>query len=521
MPTADELLGPDVLSRLIDVLDGVRPGHPFAALESCRPALAADAPTPLALRERSDLLKDALLADVPGSAAEFDAVVRGAMGDARFTGWMIWPITEAVTARTLESRAPAASGAPGAAGHGPSRAARTGNQGSTGNAAVAGPIRAARTGNQGSTGNAAVAGPIRAARIDAKGSTAGDGSPLAADRDFDAALELLAALTPRLTAEFAIRPLLQADLARALPIIQSWVTSPDPHVRRLASEGTRSFLPWAKRVPALLADPYATVPIISAMYRDESDYVRRSVANHLNDLSRQSPDLAAQVAAEWMLAPDENTARVVRHGLRSLVKKGHGPTLALFGFDPQHGVTVVGPVLGVVVDGAGAGAVVDGAGAGAVVDGAGAGAGIDGAGADGGAAGGAVASRAAASRTAAEGASHDIAGGGTAEPARVGVAEVAIGGELPFSVTLENTTATPATLVIDYIVQHRKANGTQTAKVFKLATTTLAPGERVSYARRHSFRRITTRVYHPGEHALEVQVNGVASGRVPFVLLAD
>jgi hypothetical protein len=90
---------------------------------------------------------------------------------------------------------------------------------------------------------------------------------------------------------------------------------------------------------------------------------------------------------------------------------------------------------------------------------------------------------------------------------------------VPFTVTASNTTAEPATLVIDYVIHHRKANGSQSAKVFKLSTTTLAPGESLSYARRHSFKRITTRVYHPGEHAIEVQVNGVASGRTPFLLL--
>ncbi|MCU1477065.1 MAG: alkylation repair protein [Subtercola sp.] len=375
MPTADELLGPDVLTRLIGVLEGVLPGHPFAALRA-----SVDALPPLALRQRTDLLKDALLADLPGSAAELDATFRTAMADSRFTGWMIWPVTEAVTARAL-----------------------------------------------------------------AAGSTV---------TDFDAALGLLADLTPRLTAEFAIRPLLQADLGRALPIIHSWTTSPDPHVRRLASEGTRAFLPWAKRVPALLEQPESTLPLINELYRDESDYVRRSVANHLNDLSRQSPDLAAAVAAEWMLAADSHTAQVVRHGLRSLVKKGHGPTLALFGFAPGHGVTVTGPTLAA-----------------------------------------------------------------SAESASVALVEVAIGNELPFTVTASNTTAEPAALVIDYVIHHRKANGSQSAKVFKLSTTTLAPGESLSYARRHSFKRITTRVYHPGEHAIEVQVNGVASGRTPFLLL--
>ncbi|GGF35801.1 DNA alkylation repair protein [Subtercola lobariae] len=417
MPTADELLGPDVLARLIGVLEGVLPGHPFAALRA-----SAEKLPPLALRQRSELLKDALLSDLPGSAAELAATVRVAMTDARFTGWLIWPVTEAVSARALEP-------------------------------------------------------PVR-------------------PDDFDDALALLAELTPRLTAEFAIRGLLQADLARALPTILSWVQSPDPHVRRLASEGTRAFLPWAKRVAALLENPESTLPIINALYRDESDYVRRSVANHLNDLSRQSPDLAASVAAEWMLAPDANTAHVVRHGLRSLVKKGHGATMALFGFSPNHGVAVTGPVLRateppdpVVLDPAH----------------------LD----------SALLGRALLGRGLLDSVPLNPVPLDPVPLNPLPLVEVTIGDELAFSVSLTNPTAQPATLVVDYVVHHRKANGTQTTKVFKLTTTTLGPGQSVTYERRHSFKRITTRTYHPGEHAIEVQVNGVASGRTAFLLRAD
>ncbi|GAA0990320.1 DNA alkylation repair protein [Subtercola frigoramans] len=393
MPTADELLGPGVLTSLIDVLESVRPGHPFSALRACAGSLPA-----LSLRERSDLLKDAILVDLPGTAAELDGVIHTALKSPRFTGWMIWPVSEAVSTRALE----------------------------------AGRRVEARSGVEEGAGSTTGA------------NTSFDEDPGSA---FDAALALLAELTPRLTAEFAIRPLLRADLPRALPHVQAWTAHPDEHVRRLASEGTRAFLPWATRVPGLLERPESTVPIIHALYRDESEYVRRSVANHLNDLSRQNPDLAASIAAEWMLAADANTARLVKHGLRSLVKKGHPATLALFGFDPGHGVSVSGPALGAYT--------------------------------------------------------------------------VAVGDELPFSVRLQNPTAKPARLVIDYVVHHRKANGTQTAKVFKLTTMVLQPGASVELSRRHSFKRITTRVYHPGVHSIEVQLNGKASGRVDFELAPE
>jgi 3-methyladenine DNA glycosylase AlkC len=261
---------------------------------------------------------------------------------------------------------------------------------------------------------------------------------------FDAGLALLAALTPRLTAEFAIRPFLMADLDRALPLVLDWTGHPDEHVRRLASEGTRPRLPWGKSVPAILARPDATVPILDALYHDESEYVRRSVANHLNDLSRARPDLVVAIAARWLAEPDANTARLVRHALRTLVKQGHQGALALLGFAPLPGLVIVGPTL--------------------------------------------------------------------AEAA------VAMGGALRFEFALENQDAEPVRVAIDYIIHHRKANGTLTPKVFKLATRTLAPGERVVIARKHAFRPITTRVYYPGEHAIELQVNGKAFGRTAFHL---
>lgn len=108
---------------------------------------------------------------------------------------------------------------------------------------------------------------------------------------FDDGMSLLAELTGRLTSEFAIRTFLRADLDRALDIALEWTHSSDEHVRRLASEGTRPYLPWSVRVPEILARPGVTVPILDRLYRDDSDYVRRSVANHLNDFSRDVPDL--------------------------------------------------------------------------------------------------------------------------------------------------------------------------------------------------------------------------------------
>ncbi|GAB3218534.1 DNA alkylation repair protein [Mycolicibacterium hippocampi] len=365
MPLAEELINDRTAAALITAIEGAAPQNPLVALRAARTALAA-----LPLRSRADLLRDALLTDIPGDFATLAAVVRSARdGAAPFDGWLIWPVSTAIADRAVA-----------------------------------------------------------------------DGGPAA----FDDAMGLLADLTGRLSAEFAIRALLRHDPDRALELISAWTTSPDAAVRRLASEGTRPYLPWATRVPQLTARPGATVWILDALYRDPDPAVRRSVANHLNDLSRDHADLVVSAARRWLAAPDADTAAVARHGLRTLVKRGHPDALQLLGFGAVT-VEVDGPV--------------------------------------------------------------------------VDRATVPFGGSVRFSATIRNDGDRPARLAIDYAVHHRKANGGQTPKVFKLTTRTLGPGERVTVTKEHSLRPITTRRYYPGPHAVDIRVNGVASSRADFELL--
>ncbi|MEU2182694.1 DNA alkylation repair protein [Streptomyces thermolilacinus] len=261
---------------------------------------------------------------------------------------------------------------------------------------------------------------------------------------FEPGLDLLAALTPRLTAEMAVRPFLREDLPRAMRPVLEWTSHPDHHVRRLASEGTRPRLPWAPRLTALVTDPAPALPVLDALYQDPSEYVRRSVANHLNDISHDHPDTAVATAARWLARPAPTTPALVRHGLRSLVKAGRPDALALLGHDPHIHVQVVGP--------------------------------------------------------------------------DVRTPEVHLGEHLVFGYEITNTGSRKAHLVLDYVIHHRKANGTLTPKVFKLSTRSLAPGERWSAVRRHSFRELSTRRYHFGVHRVELQVNGRPHGLAAFTL---
>lgn len=363
MPFADELIGVQTAQTLADTI-GVAAQRPVPALRAAAGQLG-----PLALRERADLLREALLADVAGEYAELAQVVRTALRDVpEFTGWLIWPVSTAVAGRAV---------------------------------------------------------------------AAGTGAA------FDDAMALLSELTGRLTCEFAIRVLLRENLDRALEIARGWTAADDASVRRLASEGTRPYLPWALRVPGIIADPGVTLPILDALCRDPDEVVRRSVANHLNDLSRDHPALVVQTARGWLAEPGPDTARLVRHALRTLIKRGDPDALALLGFD-----TPSVAIEGLAVD----------------------------------------------------------------------RAVVPMGESVRVSAVVRNLGERPAKLAIDYVVHHRKANGTLAPKTFKLTTATLAPGQSVDIGKDHSFRPITTRRYYPGRHAIGLQVNGVASERVEFDL---
>ncbi len=255
MPTADELFDRHSVENLAAALRSAEPALDMGHLQHASTGLHGRS-----LRERSDDVRDALLADIPGGYWRLAEVVRHTAGACEeFTGWMIWPVTSAVAVRAVQEGTVAA---------------------------------------------------------------------------FEDGLNVLAELTHRLTSEFAIRILLRHDADRALGLIHEWTRSPDEHVRRLASEGTRPYLPWAVRVPQLRSSPGVTLPIVDALYQDESEYVRRSVANHLNDLSRDQPELAIAAARQWLASPAPTTAWVVRHGLRTSIKRGHADALQLLGFGP-------------------------------------------------------------------------------------------------------------------------------------------------------------------------------------------
>ncbi len=261
---------------------------------------------------------------------------------------------------------------------------------------------------------------------------------------FELSMSLFKEMTKRFTAETDIRYFLLACPEATLSVLQTWTGDPDRHVRRLVSEGTRPRLPWAMQLPAFITDPAPILPLLEALKDDEAEYVRRSVANSLNDIAKDHPDLVARIAKRWLQGAGEARKRLVRHGCRTLLKQGHQGTLKALGYGP--------PLVEL-------------------------------------------------------------------EKLGLSTARVNFGDALAFEICLNSVADRPQPLIVDYVIHHRKANGGTTAKVFKWKTLTLAPGATLRANRKHAIRQISTRVYYPGRHRLEVLVNGVSLGGADFDLI--
>jgi 3-methyladenine DNA glycosylase AlkC len=156
---------------------------------------------------------------------------------------------------------------------------------------------------------------------------------------YDASVGALEEITQLMSAEFAVRPLLRRYPQAMLSQMIAWSRHEQAQVRRLASEGVRPRLPWGMGLPALKKDPRPILPILENLKTDPVDFVRRSVANNLNDISKDHPELALSIARRWRgISPE--TDWIVKHACRGLLKKGNPGALALFGYRPKTALRV-------------------------------------------------------------------------------------------------------------------------------------------------------------------------------------
>ena len=158
------------------------------------------------------------------------------------------------------------------------------------------------------------------------------------------ALPALAELTCHGSGEFAIRHFLKDDFTKTMAQMKRWSRDRNHHVRRLASEGCRPRLPWSFRLECLIDDPAPAFPILEALKADPELYVRKSVANHLNDIAKDHPDRMLDLIETWDRQND-HTAWIMRHGCRSLIKSGNERALALLGFSGKPEVDVTDMVV--------------------------------------------------------------------------------------------------------------------------------------------------------------------------------
>ncbi len=159
------------------------------------------------------------------------------------------------------------------------------------------------------------------------------------DINWDLSISALERNTEYWSSEFAVRAFIIKDEDRMMAQMRKWSKHKSEHVRRLASEGCRPQLPWGQAISKFKKDPTPVLPILEQLKTDTSTYVQKSVANNLNDISKTHPDLVISIAKDWY-GKNKSTNWIVKHGCRTLLKKGNRDVLALFGYDDTTSINL-------------------------------------------------------------------------------------------------------------------------------------------------------------------------------------
>lgn len=167
------------------------------------------------------------------------------------------------------------------------------------------------------------------------------------ETDWDISVNALERYTQYSSSEFAVRPFIINNEARMMAQMYAWAKHDNDHVRRLASEGCRPALPWAQAINSFKKDPTPVLPVLEQLKTDSSLYVRKSVANNLNDISKTHPDLVAELAKDWY-GKHKYTDWIVKHGCRTLLKKGNPQVLGIFGYEDAASIDISGFRIGAV-----------------------------------------------------------------------------------------------------------------------------------------------------------------------------
>ena len=152
--------------------------------------------------------------------------------------------------------------------------------------------------------------------------------------DYSNAVKSIEFVTQFISCEFAVRPFIVRYGNQMIEQMEKWSLHKSHKVRRLASEGSRPRLPWAMALPELKKDPTAILPILENLKNDPSEYVRRSVANNLNDIAKDHPHIILSIARQWK-GQNKETDAIIKHGSRTLLKQGHPEILSHYGLDSK------------------------------------------------------------------------------------------------------------------------------------------------------------------------------------------
>jgi len=251
-------------------------------------------------------------------------------------------------------------------------------------------------------------------------------------------------VTRFVSCEFAVRPFIIRYPEQMMRQMLLWSRHAHPSVRRLSTEGCRPRLPWAMAIPSLKANPEPIIPILENLKNDVSESVRRSVANNLNDISKDNPHTVIGLVTRWQGQTPE-VDRLVKHACRTLLKQGNPAVMAIFGIGTIHNIEI--------------------------------------------------------------------------QDFKIISPAVQIGDSVAFSFTLINASDVTAKIRLEYGLYYQKANGSLSRKIYKISEREYPKHSATSISRKQSFRIITTRRFHLGEHQVAIIVNGTEFHKIGFDLI--
>lgn len=262
--------------------------------------------------------------------------------------------------------------------------------------------------------------------------------------DYETSVKAIEKVTQFTTCEFTTHLFIRKYPDRMMAQMLVWSKHEHWGVRRLASEGCRPRLPWAMALPNLKKEPAPIIPILENLKNDPARFVRLSVANNLNDIAKDNPEIVISLAKKWY-GESAEVGWVVKHGCRTLLKQGNAEVMGIFGLGDVKNISI--------------------------------------------------------------------------EDFRISTPEVKIGNSLEFCFNLSNNGGKTHKVRLEYGLYYQKANGTLSKKVYKISEKEYAGNSVTQIIRKHSFRVVTTRKFHPGFHQVAIIINGNELERHDFELI--